>query len=64
MHVILSDGGSNTIREQRAAALLKTGFFHGASRSGIIEGAPHRRRWLEVFETDLQEPLTAYAGVQ
>jgi hypothetical protein len=32
VHVILSDGGSDTVREQRAAALLKTGFFHGASR--------------------------------
>ena len=61
VHVILSDGGSDTVREQRAAALLKTGFFHGASRSGIIEGSPAPPAWLEVFETDLEEPLTAYA---
>ena len=48
-------------REQRATALLETGFFYGASRSRIIEGSPEPPEWLEVFETDLQDPLTAYA---
>jgi hypothetical protein len=61
VHVILSDGGADTVREQRAAALLKTGFFYGASRSRIIEGSPEPPAWLEVFETDVQDPLTAYA---
>ena len=61
VHIILSDGGTDTVREQRAAALLKTGFFYGASRSRIIEGSPEPPEWLEVFETDLQDPLTAYA---
>jgi hypothetical protein len=61
VHIILSDGGTDTLREQRAAALLKTGFFYGASRFRIIEGSPEPPQWLEVFETDLQEPLTAYA---
>jgi hypothetical protein len=61
LHIILSDGGTNAVREQRAAALLKTGFFYGASRFRIIEGAPEPPVWLEVFETDLQAPLTAYA---
>ena len=61
MHIILSDGGTDTVREQRAAALLKTGFFYGASRSRIIEGSPEPPEWLEVFETDQQDPLTAYA---
>src|SRR6266481_4345530 len=40
VHIILSDGGTDAVREQRAAALLKTGFFHGASRFRIIEGSP------------------------
>jgi hypothetical protein len=61
VHIILSDGGTGTVREQRAAALLKTGFFYSASRSRIIEGSPEPPAWLEVFETDLQDPLTAYA---
>jgi len=61
VHIILSDGGTDRVREQRAAALLKTGFFYGATRSRIIEGSPEPPEWLELFETDLQDPLTAYA---
>lgn len=61
VHIILSDGGTDTVREQQAAALLNSGFFYGASRSRIIEGSPEPPAWLEVFETDLQDPLTAYA---
>ena len=61
VHIILSDGGTDAVREQRAAALVATRFFHGASRFRIIEGNPEPPAWLEVFETDLQEPLTAYA---
>jgi len=61
VHVILSDGETDAVREQRAAALLKTGFFYGASRFRIIEGSPEPPAWLEVLETDLQDPLTAYA---
>src|SRR4051794_23827130 len=61
VHVVLSDGGTDTVRELRAAALLKTAFFYGASRFSIIEGSPEPPAWLEVFETDRQEPLTAYA---
>jgi hypothetical protein len=61
VHIILSDGGSDPVREQRAAALLKTGFFYAASRFRIIEGSPEPPARLEVFETDLQDPLTAYA---
>jgi hypothetical protein len=60
-HIILSDGATDTPREQRAAALVKTGFFYGASRFRVIEGSPEPPAWLEVFETDLQDPLTAYA---
>jgi hypothetical protein len=61
VHIILSDGGTDTVREQRASALLKTGLFYGAWRSRIIEGSPEPPAWLEVLETDLQDPLTAYA---
>src|SRR3954452_7740486 len=61
VHVILSDGATDTVREQRAAALLKTGCFYAASRFRIIEGSPEPPAWLEVFETDQQDPLTAYA---
>jgi hypothetical protein len=60
VHIILSDGGTDTVREQRAAALVETGCFYGASRFRIIEGSPEPPEWLEVFETDLQDPLTAY----
>ena len=60
VHIILSDGGTDTLRKQRAAALLKTGLFYGASRFRIIEGSPDPPAWLEVFETDLHDPLSAY----
>jgi hypothetical protein len=60
-HIILSDGGTDAVREQRAAALVTTRFFHRASRFRIIDGSPEPPAWLEVFETDLQDPLTAYA---
>ncbi len=61
VHIILSDGGTDAVREQRATALLDTGLFYGAWRSRIIEGSPEPPAWLEVLETDLQDPLTAYA---
>ncbi len=61
VHIILSDGATDTVREQRAAALLKTGFFYATSRFRIIDGSPEPPAWLEVFETDLQDSLTAYA---
>jgi hypothetical protein len=61
VHIILSDGGTDTVRAQRAAAFLKTGFFYGASRFRIIEGSPEPPASLEVFETDREDPLTAYA---
>jgi len=61
VHIILSDEATDTVRAQRAAALLKTGFFYGASRFRIIEGSPPPPEWLEIFETDLKDPLTAYA---
>ena len=32
VHINLSDGGTDTFRARRAAALLETGFFYAASR--------------------------------
>jgi hypothetical protein len=61
VHIILSDGGTDAVREQRAAAVLDTGLFHAASRFQIIEGSPEPPAWLEVLETGLQDPLSAYA---
>jgi hypothetical protein len=61
VQIILSDAGTDTVREQRAAALLKTGLFYAASRFRIIEGSPEPPGWLEIFETDLRDPLTALA---
>jgi len=60
VHIILSDGGTDAAREQRAAAVLDTGLFQAASRFQIIEGNPKPPAWLEVFETGLQDPLSAY----
>src|SRR4051794_11621479 len=59
VHIILSRGGNDSGREQRAGALLKTGSFYSASRFRLIEGSPEPPAWLEVFETDLRDPLTA-----
>jgi hypothetical protein len=61
VHIILSDGGIDAVRERRAAAVLDTGFFRAASRFQIIGGAPEPPAWLEVFETGLKDPLSAYA---
>jgi len=61
VHIILSDGATDIVRAQRAAAFLETGLFYGASRFRIIEGSPTPPEWLEIFETDVKEPLTAYA---
>jgi hypothetical protein len=61
VHIILSDESTDTVRAQRAAALVETGVFYGASRFRIIEGTPMPPAWLEIFETDLKDPLAAYA---
>jgi hypothetical protein len=60
VHIVLSDQGTDAVREQRAAALLETGLFYAASRFQIIEGNPDPPVWLEIFETDLSDPQTAY----
>jgi hypothetical protein len=61
VHIILSDGGTDAGRQRRAAPLLKTGLFYCASRFRIIDGSPDPPAWLEVFETGVQDALSAYA---
>lgn len=60
-YIVLTDGADEASRERWAAAVLETGLFYAASRFRIIEGSPEPPDWLEVFETDQQDPLTAYA---
>jgi hypothetical protein len=60
-YLALTDGADDLSRERWAAEVLETGFFYAASRLRIIEGTPEPPDWLEVFETDQQDPLTAYA---
>ena len=60
IHVILSDGGDDTGRQQQEARLLQTGLFYSAARFRIIEGSPEPAEWLEVLETDVPDPLHAY----
>jgi hypothetical protein len=64
VHIILSDGGADALRERRADAVLDTGFFRAASQFRIIEGSPDPPEWLEVFETRLQDPLSPYVRAQ
>ncbi len=61
IHVILSNGGDDTGRQQTEAQVLQTGPFYSAARFRIIEGFPEPAEWLEVFETDVGDPLNAYA---
>jgi hypothetical protein len=61
IHIILSNGGDDTERQQRGAKILQTGLFYSAARFRIIEGSPDPADWLEVFETDDPEPLRAYS---
>jgi hypothetical protein len=61
IHVILSNGGGDTERQQQEAAVLQTGLFYSAARFRIIEGTPQPAEWLEVFETDDPAPLGTYA---
>jgi hypothetical protein len=75
VHIILSDGADGAAREQWASELLDTGLFYAASRFKLIEEAARAEAlvggtrlsfsepptWLEIFETDQQDPLTAYS---
>jgi hypothetical protein len=60
IHVILSNGGGDTERQQREAQIMLTGLFYSAARFRLIEGSPDPAEWLEVFETDNPDPLHAY----
>ena len=60
IHVILSNGSSDTERQHQEAQILQTGLFYSAARFRIIEGSPEPAEWLEVFETDDPDPLHTY----
>jgi hypothetical protein len=59
--IILADGPLGVSRERWAGGVLETGIFFAASRFGIVSGCPEPPDRLEIFETDQQDPLTAYA---
>jgi hypothetical protein len=75
VHIILSDGADGAAREQWASEVLDGGLFYAASRFELIEEAsraealvagtrlsfPEPPTWLEIFETDQRDPLTAYS---
>lgn len=60
-HIVLTDGADESSRQRWAAQVLEAGLFYAASRFRIIEGYPEPPDCLEVFETDQDDPLTAYA---
>jgi hypothetical protein len=75
VHLILSDGSDDAARERWASEVLGTGLFYAASRfklieeplrgealvNGVVLSFPEPPTWLEIFETDQQDPLTAYS---
>jgi hypothetical protein len=75
VHIILSNGADGAAREKWASEVLDTGLFYAASRlqlldepnrSEYVKGGqqiafPEPPTWLEIFETDQQDPLTAYS---
>jgi hypothetical protein len=74
VHFVLSDGADDAAREAWASEVLDAGLFYAASRfthihipsdaETIVMGQrlsfPEPAKWLEVFETDSDDPLTAY----
>jgi hypothetical protein len=71
VYLALSTGGDDTVRQRWESQILESGLFYAVSRFRAIEGwagvaatgdgLPEPPGWLEVFETDVREPLTAYA---
>jgi hypothetical protein len=61
VYIILSEGADGAARERWASEVLDTGLFDAASRFELIEGFPEASTWLEIFETDQRDPLTAYS---
>jgi hypothetical protein len=60
VYLALSTGGDDTVRQRWASQILESGLFYAVSRFRLIEGFPEPAGWLEIFETDVREPLTAY----
>jgi hypothetical protein len=61
VYLALSTGGDDTVRQRWESQILESGIFYAVSRFRAIEGLPEPPGWLEIFETDVREPLTAYA---
>jgi hypothetical protein len=59
--IVLADGPPGESRDQWVADVLETGLFYAASRFWIVNGHPEPPDRLEIFETDQEDPLTAYA---
>lgn len=74
VHYVLSDGGDDAVRAQWASEVLGAGLFYAASRfthiylpsdaeamiDGKLTAFPQPAKYLEVFETDSDDPLSAY----
>jgi hypothetical protein len=60
VHVIMSNGGGDTERQNHEVQVLQTGLFYSTARFRLIEGSPEPAEWLEIFETDVPDPLSAY----
>lgn len=63
VHLSLTNGADDTSRQRWTSQVLSTGLFYAASRFRLIEGYPDPPDWLEVVETDQQDPSKAYSQV-
>jgi len=60
VHLSLTSGADDTSRQRWTSQVLSTGLFYAASRFRLIEGYPDPPEWLEILETDRQDPSKAY----
>jgi hypothetical protein len=60
VYLSLTSGADDPSRQQRTSQVLSTGLFYAASRFRLIEGYPDPPEWLEILETDQQDPSKAY----
>jgi hypothetical protein len=58
--IVFADGPPDVSRERWMAEVLETGLFYAASRFWIVNGHLEPPDRLEIFETDRQDPLSAY----
>jgi hypothetical protein len=60
VHLSLTSGADDTSRQQWTSQVLSTGLFYAAARFRLIEGYPDPPEWLEILETDQQDPSKAH----